>query len=429
MPISLEQRAAFLVGTVPVDLPHEVQEQSTNEQLIEYNMKRVYGQLGPYMRGSAPTTECTREQIDWQVDYALNVLPNQPGIQRYPGPHSAKSLLSSPHYHLEEGLDVLPVGENNLGMRIYQFAKEAIGPFSRVTAAPELSHLKHMKIDVPETAGTAMIYFGLTTMLTAMKEALFDRDGKKMQAAFWDGMQTFEDKYGGPFTQATYNELDKVFADKELRDKVEVQVSFPMSHALVNLLYLGNALSEKVVSTEFRDKAASYLAGSIAQLFEHIPDDVPRVGHACETNLNPGHWAGSIYRPAWKHQWSGHASVDYVNSILDATDRSFWPHAVQVAMTRERPPTLDKKVREPFNKWNKDVRLIAGIVDHRAGADHHLKAIRIIEEQVGDVVDFGTPCGLGRHREEVMGKKARGLAGQILRLHQDIAEKSNIQLA
>ncbi len=424
MSVSLEQRAAFLVGTVPLDLPPE-QRKMGNAEMLEYNMRRVYDLLGPYMRDSAPTTECTPEQIDWQVDYAKNVLPHQPGIVRYPGPASAKSLLSSPHYHLEKGLNTLPLDETNLGMRIYEFAKEAIGPFNRVTATPGLGHLKRMKIDVPETAGTAMIYFGLSTMLTGMKKALFDRDGKKMQKAFWEGMQIFEDKYGGPFTQATYNEVDKVCADPQLRDKVEVQISFPMSHALVNLLYLGNALPGKPVSDAFRDKAVGYLASSIAQLFEHIPADVPKVGHACETNLNPGHWAGSIYRPAWNHDWSGRASVDYINAILQRTHRKYWPHAVQVAMTRERPPSLDPKVRQPFRNWNKDVRLIAGIIDHRASVAHHLEAARIIEEMVGGVVDLAAPCGLGRHREEVMGPGARELGNLLLYLHKDIIVAGN----
>jgi hypothetical protein len=423
MAVTEEQHAAFLVGTVPPQgfSPEELKDMS-DEEILTDTMGKVFDELGPYFLHSATDTESTPDQIDWEKYRALNVLPGLEGVKRF-WKASANTIITSPHFHLDKSHDTLPVGDD-LGLKIYDHAKSGMTPFKQVAAAHGREDLKK-KIDVPEAAGMAMIYFGLDTVLGGMKKALFHRDGAGIKRAFWDGMATFEDKYRQPYTEATTNQMNKVFADPELRDNVEVQISFPTTHALVNLLYLGNAVSKHLVSPGFRDEATEYLAETVAGMFNAVPEDVSSVGHECETNLNPGHWAGTLYRPSKSKQWSTQASVDYVNAILGHIESGHEPRAMQVAMTHEAPPSLNRETRRPLRDWPKHVRLIAGIIDSRADVEHHLKAHDIIEETAGTITDVSDPCGLGRHREEMLGPEGRNEAWNHILLQRDVVKALN----
>jgi hypothetical protein len=421
-----EAPALFLVGSFPPQVPAEQLVNMDDVTILEDTMEHVFDVAAPYFRGSAPTTESTKSQVDWAIDYAKNVLPNQPGVRRYPGPHSAHSLLSSPHFYLKDGYDQLPV-VNDLGLKIYDNAGLGIAPFQQVAAEHGKPDLL-CKIDVPEVA-MSLVYFGLSSAINGAKrmavhglaEAIRQRSARGFATTFAESVQTFEDKYRRPYQEATFNQIDKILADKHLRGKVELQISAPVSHGLTNLLELAH--DKHLVSTSFRDKVVRYLVSTVVETLEHIPPEVPRVVHACRGEINPAKFMGMVYHPSQKRDWSSRASVRYANEIMRQTSEDHRPHLIHAAITPAGAAILatndGERIFEPFQHWPKDTRLAAGMIDVRADAERNAKSYRQLGEYLGYVPDVALACGSGRQRVEVAGRGWENTAMQGLLLSRD----------
>jgi len=412
MTATAEQPALFLVGSFPPQLPPETLKTMEDPDILRHTMGAVFKIVAPYLRFSAPDTESRPAQVDWEKYYSLHTLPEQEGVERYRWPQKlsqGKTLLSSPHFHLAKGLDSIPVGENDLGLRIYENASVGIQPFTDVTNEHGRQDLLY-KNDVPEV-GMSMVYFGLSTILTGLKgglgEAIRHHNPRGFSKAFAEGLQTYEDKYRKPYQQATFNQIDKVLANERLRDRVEMQVSAPVSHGLTNLLYLGNFLG--LVSDSFRDDATKYLASTVADTLNYIPADVSRVVHGCRGELHPDKFMGSVYHPSEKYDWSNRATVGYFNTLDDQTNAGHKPrlvHAVSTpASARAIADGKSDQLLMPYENWQSSARLAAGMIDLRTDVAGNVLAYKAAARHLGYMPDVALACGSGRQRKEIAGKK------------------------
>jgi len=429
--------ALFMVGSFPPrpDLVPD-QLQQSNDFILRQTLEDVFEVAAPYFEHSMSDTESTPDRVDWEIRYALDVLPAQPGVKMYPGPHKARTLLSSPHFHLEKGVDVLPVDDNDLGQRVYRNAKEGIGPLTDVARAygrPELLD----KVDVPEV-GMSMVYFGANTlahgagrMVThGLRQAIRHRDSRELGRTFWDTVQAFETRFRAPMEQATRGQIDKVLDDPELTGRVEFQISAPATHGLTNLLYLAHAISPRLVSREFRDMATSYLAGTVASVLNYIPPAVSSVVHQCRGEIHPAKYMGSVYHPSEKRAWSNRASVDYAKALLAQTDPAHRPRLIHTVATPATAAVFAggnesqaAALLTPFAEWPADVRLAAGMLTPDATVSRSEQAYDLLRTVRGGLeADVAMQCGVGRQREAVAGASWGYVAMRGLRVSRGVVE-------
>lgn len=417
----------YMVGSFPPSLSNEeiaaMPAEERDRRILEHTLRRVFSTAGPYL-GAMSDSESTPGQVDWEIDFAKNVLPKQEGVAVFPGPHAARSLLSSPHFGLKKGYDKLPVNEDDVGMRLHYFATRGIQPFETVSAEYGRSDML-CKLDVP--VGMDMVYFGGYSLVRGMRQAIHNRDGLSFSHTFWGAMEEFETKFREPMEQATRNQINKVLRDPNLAGKVELQLSAPAPFGLASLLYLGN--QKRLISDSFLDNASDYLAGRVSRILNYVPENVPTTVHQCKGEINPAAYMGSVFHESKKHTWSNDVAVDFAHRVAAQTQTGKQPHTIHTVATPATAPvfTDTKTAREvlaPYKYWPEHIRLAAGMLSAKVTVEQGVVAYQTLRDVRGGAqADVAITCGAGRQREAVAGKAWKNAPMRGLRVQRDVVKQ------